>query len=253
MAAQFTVGMVDTKTAGFFLPRYFRCETRMKVPHGQGLWPAFWFTARNGGASEAEYDGFEYFHAARPGRAHIGLWGVDNTGGGFAHKHENNTGSPNRLYFEAPTYTPAWHTWAWEVVPVTDAGGATTASPTSPSLFVKFTAFLDGSAAYSFVDTTALHWSTNGGGWNIYIQGSQLAGTWAAHPDDALGWSRWNSSGVADGTGMCLISGTAPGSCATAYNSVSVIRAGASGSTATLGTSASTFEIDYVRAWGFTG
>jgi hypothetical protein len=52
---------------------------------------------------------------------------------------------------------------------------------------------------------------------------------------------------------MCLISGTAPGSCATAYNSVSVIRAGASGSTATLGTSASTFEIDYVRAWGFTG
>jgi hypothetical protein len=122
---------------------------------------------------------------------------------------------------------------------------------------VKFTVFLDGVSAYSFVDTTATMWTTNGGAadsfWNVYIQGSQLGGTWVGHPDDTLGWSRWNSSGVIDGTGQCLVSGTAPASCATSFNGLSIQRAGAAGSTATLGTAASTLELDFVNVWRFTG
>ena len=52
----FTAGMLDTKSVGKYYPRYGYFEFRCKIPHGQGLWPSIWLTAKNGGATTAELD-----------------------------------------------------------------------------------------------------------------------------------------------------------------------------------------------------
>jgi hypothetical protein len=180
---------------------------------------------------------------------HIGLWGK-STGleSSSIHKYENNTGSPNRYGWENPTYTPGWHVWAFEVIPVTDSGGLTTADPALPSQFVRYTTYYDGAVAFRFVDTTSTWMMTNGGDenqfWQIYLQG-QMGGNYVGHEDDALGYSRW--------TGTCLISGTAPAACVSTFNGQPILRAGATGSTATLNVPATTHEIDYVKVWKFTG
>jgi hypothetical protein len=240
---QFTAGMMDTKTAGFYLPRYLRFEFRCKTPHGQGVWPAIWLTAKNGGATTAEWDILEYFHGQIPGKNSSTLHRTNNAGTFVPSAYTNNQ---NRTFFEAPTYDPGWHTWATEIVPVTDAGGLTTANPALPSSFVRFTVFLDSVKVYEFVDTSATWWTTNGGDqdsfWNIYTQGSQISGTWVGHPDDPLAS---NSA-----TNVCLISGTYP-ACATTKNGYSVIRAGAAGSTATFADPATTLTVDYYRVSKF--
>lgn len=249
-AWDFTSGMLDTRSRNFYIPRYFRCETRSKIPHGQALWEAFWFVARNNGASTAEYDGYEYFHAQRPGRVHVTLWGkVTGTENAASIKYTNNQGSPNRLFFENPTYTPGWHDWAFEVVPVTDATGTVLASPSAVSQYVRYTTYLDGAVGFRFVDTTSTWMMTNGGSedsfWNIFIQG-ELGGNDVGHPDDALGYSRYR--------GTCLTgSGTPPTSCATSFNGQPILRAGAPGSTATLDVPSTIHEIDFVKVWKFTG
>ncbi|MFE2599364.1 family 16 glycosylhydrolase [Streptomyces sp. NPDC057617] len=70
-------------TAGKFTAQYGRVETRMKVPRGQGMWPAFWMLGSTGGGwpDQGEIDimenvGFE------PGTVHGTLHGPGYSGSG---------------------------------------------------------------------------------------------------------------------------------------------------------------------------
>src|SRR5204863_8586778 len=38
------------KTQGLFSPAYGRCEARIKIPAGQGMWPAFWMLGNDIGS-----------------------------------------------------------------------------------------------------------------------------------------------------------------------------------------------------------
>src|SRR3546814_16269318 len=79
---------------------------RAKVPHAQGMWPAFWLRHRNG-AGVAEVDIMEYFHSQVPGRTT-----------GPLHLDGRHNISKRSIPFEAPTATPGWHTCAVELEPV---------------------------------------------------------------------------------------------------------------------------------------
>ncbi len=239
---EFSAGMVDSKNKSLWYPLYGRYEFRCKTPHGQGIWPANWLTARSGGATMAEWDMLEYFHTNNPGRNSTTFHGTDSTG---AYRQNWYTNNQNRTFFEAPTYTPGWHVWASEILPVTDATGQTIGDVTKPSRYIRFRMFLDGNVVYSFVHTDALRWSTNGSTdidhfWNIYIQGAQVDGDYIGHPDDELGYSH--------NRGVCLLGGS-PGSCVITKNGYSVIRAGAAGAKATMGGPAVTLEHDYYKIW----
>lgn len=241
----YTAGMLDSKSVGVYYPRYGRFEWRVKLPHGQGLWPAMWMTARIGGANEAEYDIVEYFHSQVPGRNSSTIHGTANDTTLHKNKYTNNGNPANgvggRTFFEAPTYTPAFHVWGCEILPVTDATGNTLADPHQPSTYVRLVVDLDGVQAWRVVDTTALHYTTNGGTedsfWNVYLQGCQIDGTSVGHPEDTLGYSHE--------TGLCLISGTPP-NCAITSGGYTVQRA-------QFGDPSSTVEIDYFRNWKYTG
>jgi hypothetical protein len=244
----YTAGMMTSRDVNVYYPRYGWYEQRCKIPHAQGLWAApFWLTAKNGGSGTYEVDIVEYFHSQVPGKMSWTMHGLNNTPTYITNKYTNNGSAPNgggptRQFFEAPTATPGWHTWACEIVPVTDSGGLTLGDPTQPSANVRFTFYLDGVQCWRIVDTTSLYWTTNGGDedsfWNIFMQGCQVDGNSIGHPRDAqLGYSHW--------TDTCLISGS-PGSCSTTSGGYSVRRA-------TFDGVANVTEVDYVRIWKYTG
>lgn len=243
---EFTAGMLDSKTAGVWYPRYGYYEFRAKIPHGHGLWPAWWMTAKLGGATVCEWDVMEYFHSQLPAKISSTLHGSPtSTSGLVSNRYTNNT---NRTFFEAPTYTPGWGIWATEIVPVTDSIGDTLADPHSPSNYVRFRTLLNDVEQYRFVDTSAGYWTANGGDedsfWNIYVQGSQVSGKFNGHPDHELAYS--------DQLNACLISGN-PGACVNTRGGYNVIRAGAPGAVATFADPATTFELDYFFCAKFTG
>lgn len=241
----YSAAMLDTEGVQLYYPRYGRFEWRAKLPHGQGLWPSFWLTAKNGGATMCEMDIVEYFHSEVPGKNSSTIHGTDNTGTSHINRYTNNGAAGNgvggRTFFEAPTYTPGWHIWACEIVPVTDSTGNTAADPTQPSGYVRLTVFLDNVQVWRVVDTSALWWTTNGGTadsfWNIFLQGCQVDGNNVGHPEDALGYSHW--------TNNCLISGVA-GSCTVTTGGYTVQRA-------RFVPPAADVEIDYFRHWKYTG
>lgn len=241
----FTAGLLNTKSAGFYFPRYGRTEFRCKTPHGQGLWPSIWINAKNGGSSVVELDIMEYFHAQNPGKNSVTLHATDNTGKLITNKYTNNGNAANnkwgRTFFEAPTYTPGWHVFACDYIPVTDSTGATPADATKPSNYVRVRGYLDGAKCFDIVDTTALYWSTNAGDtdnfWNCYLQGAQVGGNWVGEIDGTLGYS--------DQLSRCLISGTPPNACATSLGGYKVQRA-------QLGGVASTTEVDWLRVYKYT-
>jgi beta-glucanase (GH16 family) len=235
----FTAGMLDTKSVGRYFPRYGRFEFRCKTPHGQGLWPSIWITAKNGGATTAEMDILEYFHGQLPGKNSTTLHGTQNDGSFKANRYTNNQ---NRTFFEHPTYTPDWHVWAQDILPVTDSSGTTPASATAPSSYVKYTTYLDGVAVYSFVDTSATYYTTNGGDadsfWQIYAQGCQVDGPFVGGIDDPLGYSHEKN--------QCLISGTPPNTCAITRDGTNFVQR------AQFGDPSSVLEVDYVRVYKYT-
>src|SRR5690606_13303013 len=142
-----------------------RFEIRARLPHAQGLWPAFWLRHRNG-AGQAEVDVMEYFHSQVPGKTT-----------GTLHLDGRSNLSKRTVDFEAPTATPGWHVWAVEIEPV--AGG------------VQFTFFLDGSAYHSYVDTQR-QWASlvdPNGTWDLAVN-LAVGGKWTGHPDDPLGYLR---------------------------------------------------------------
>lgn len=238
----FTAGMLDSKTAGRYYPRYGRFECRMKIPHGQGLWPAWWLTAKAtniispatgqpvGGASIVEVDLMELFHSQVPGKLTMTLHRADNTG------VLRTSVSKVSAFFEAPTVTPGWHTVAVEITPVSG-------DPHSPASSVQFRGYIDGNPVWGpYVDTQSLWWTTNGGSedqfYNVYLQGCQIDGDYVGSPDGPLGYSHWLN--------RCLVGGTAPNSCTTLVGGYQM-------QLPTFGDPSSTFEIDYHRVWKYTG
>jgi Glycosyl hydrolases family 16 len=225
-----TAGMFSTRDLGVFYPRFGRYEIRAKIPHGHGLWPAFWLRHRDG-SSVCEVDIMESFHGQIPGRTSGVLHRTNNSG-----TFQNNVSNAN-AFFEAPTYTPGWHTWAVDIL--------------DEDPHVRFVWRLDGVPFRNYLDTSAVEWSTRHPGeplFDVTVQGCQIGGNFVGHPDDPLGYSRWLNSGA----GGCLIGGTPPNSCTTTFNGHPVIRAGAAGSSASFGAGIP-MVVDYIRVYEQTG
>lgn len=106
----FSSGLLSSRDAS--TPRYYPLfsmfEIRAKIPHGQGLLPAFWLR-RNGGASWAEVDIMEYFFSYRPGQTKASLHFPNTLG---------TNATQQRKQFEDPKPGSSdWHTWACRIRP----------------------------------------------------------------------------------------------------------------------------------------
>lgn len=179
---QYTSGFIGSRETGTYYPAFGRFEMRAKVPHAQGLWPAFWLRHRNG-ASTAEVDVMEYFHASNPGRSH-----------GTLHLDGRTNLSKNRIDFESPAGPSAWHTWAVEISQ--DPAG------------VRFEFFMDGQSYHSYVDTQH-NWLSSAdpaGSWDIAIN-QAVGGSWSGDPDGVLGFF--------PNINRCAQGGTPPSACIT--------------------------------------
>jgi beta-glucanase (GH16 family) len=173
----YTSGFLGSRESGKYYPRYARFEMRAKLPHAQGMWPAFWLRHRNG-AGVAEVDIMEYFHSQVPGKTTqtLHLDGVSNV-------------SKKTSSFEPATLAPGWHTWAVDVLP--DPNG------------VRFTFYTDGVAVHTYVDTKHA-WASQGtasGTWDIALN-LAVGGNWVGNPDSGLG--------QLPNLSRCAISGTYP-------------------------------------------
>lgn len=166
---QFSSAFLGTRENGVYFPKFARYEMRARLPHGQGLWPAFWLRHKNG-SSIAEVDVMEYFHAQVPGKT-TGTIHLDNV----------KNVSKKTVAFENPTTNPGWHTWAVEMEP-------DTVDPTK----VKFTFSLDGSV-YHTVTPTQKTWATAVDPNKMFdiALNTAVGGNYNGHPDDNLGWSRY--------------------------------------------------------------
>jgi beta-glucanase (GH16 family) len=177
----YTSGFLGSREVGKYYTRYARFEIRAKVPHSQGLWPAFWLRHRSG-AGVAEVDVMEYFHSQVPGKST-----------GTLHLDGRHNLSKKSTAFEAATASPGWHTWATEISP--DPQG------------VKFDFYLDGNLYHSYIDTQH-NWASGpeAGTWDIAIN-QAVGGDWNGDPDGVLGELPLVK--------RCSISGTFPGGCST--------------------------------------
>jgi hypothetical protein len=122
--------------------------------------------------------------------------------------------SKRTVGFEAPTSNGGWHTWAVDILPVSNG--------------VQFTFSLNGKAFHSYTDTRR-QWATRHPGQPLFDMAINTAvgGNWVGHPDDALGYLR--------NINRCAQSGTAPRGC----SSNGIRRAAFP----------STYEVDYVRVY----
>lgn len=178
---RYSSGFLGSREVGVYHPRYARFEMRAKVPHAQGLWPAFWLCHRNG-SSTAEVDILEYLHILTPGRGDAAL-----------HLDGSKNTSKRGVGFEAPDGASGWHMWAVEISP--DPSG------------VRFEFFLDGARFHSYVDTEH-RWTAAdpAATWDIAVN-LAVGGRWAGDPDGPLGY-------LPD-LGRCSIGGTPPDRCTT--------------------------------------
>lgn len=230
----YTAGMLDTKGANFFLPLYCRIEARMRIPHGQGLWPALWLTGASGGSTMVEIDTMEYFHSNTPGQILCATLHRSNNAGTY----QTNVNKA-RGFYEEPNYTPRWVTIQQDILPENGV-------PDDPTTNVRFKTWIDGVACWNYLDTQALYWTTNtriagdsNRAYNLYIQGCQIDGQYIGHPRSPLGYQHWRNA--------CSISGTAPNSCALTYQGHGPIIAPRFDGVANV------FEIDYIKVWKYTG
>ncbi len=180
-ARNYTSAFLGSREVGRYYPVYGRYEIRARLPHAQGLWPAFWLRHRNG-AGVAEVDILEYFHSAHPGQSSgtLHLDGVHNV-------------SQATVGFEPSSVTTSgWHTWAVEISP--DPAG------------VRFEFFMDDQKYESYVDTKHA-WLTTAdpsSSWDIAVN-MAVGGSWVGGPDDTLGYLR--------DVNRCSKGGSAPDGC----------------------------------------
>ncbi len=175
----FTSGFIATRSVGStgsaatangkYFPAYAKYEMRAKLPHGQGLWPAFWLRHKDG-ASMAEIDIMEYFHATVPGKTT-----------GTLHYNNVHNVAKKSVAFETPTATPGWHTWA------------VTTEDTSAGILISWQ--LDGLTYFQYTETDKSQFTKYANAFDIALN-MAVGGTYVGHPDDALGYSRY--------TGKCL-------------------------------------------------
>lgn len=169
----FTSGFLGSRDVGKYYPVFARYEIRAKLPHGQGLWPAFWLRHVNG-SSTAEVDIMEYFHVSHPGQ-------VKQTLHLPAEQSSNVTSVV--VPFESPTTNPGWHTFATEIVPL---------NPEKTSAKLVF--YVNGTKTNEYTPTV-FGWLNNFDKNAMFDMAINLAvgGRWNGHPDDELGWSRYLS------------------------------------------------------------
>ena len=178
----YTSAFLGSREAGRYYPREAYFEMRARLPHAQGIWPAFWLRHSNG-SSTAEVDVMEYFHSQVPGKVTqtVHLDGVSNV-------------FKKVSAFEAPTATPGWHTFGVAIEAV--------------STGQRLTFYMDGVATGSYIDTNP-GWASNGNPdamFDIAVN-QAVGGNWVGDPDGALGELSLLS--------RCSISGTYPGGCTT--------------------------------------
>lgn len=178
----YSSGFLGSREVGKYYPRNARFEVRAKLPHAQGMWPAFWLRHRSG-ASVAEVDVLEYFHSLHPGKST-----------GTLHLDGRKNLSQKHVAFEAANLAPGFHTWATEISDVATG--------------VQFDFFLDGVKYHSYTD--AQHaWSSAAdpsGTWDMALN-LAVGGSWTGEPDGTLGYF--------PDLGRCSLGGTAPGACTT--------------------------------------
>lgn len=239
---EFTAGMLGTRDQGVFYPRWARYVAKMRIPHGQGVWPAFWLRHRDG-SDICEPDIMEYFIAEVPGRVGPQLHTTNNAGS-FGSNRMPYTDSQGRVRlqtYEAPVAegSQRWTTIAMDILPWTagTVAGGTYGDPATANTNVLYRMWMDGAITYEWVDTSSLNWSQrySDAAFDICIQGSQIGGTYVGHPDDPLGYSRMLPG--------CVIGGTAPNSCI--YTS--------GGYTTRKADWPNTFELDWVRVFKYEG
>jgi beta-glucanase (GH16 family) len=168
---RYTSGFMGSREAGRYLPLYGRFEIRAQVPHGQGLWPAFWLRHRLG-AGVAEVDIMEYFFSQVPGKATQTLHFPTTVGRNVAKRS---------VAFEAPVKgTGGWHTYAVEIEPVTGTDGSTD---------VRFRFLIDDVETLKYLNTVPEAWNQvdPNAAWDIAVN-LAVGGDWAGHPDEQLGY-----------------------------------------------------------------
>lgn len=167
----YTSGFLGSREAGKYYPLYGRYEIRAQVPHGQGLWPAFWLRHRNG-SGVAEVDIMEYFHNQVPGKATQTLHFPSTLGRNVAKKS---------TFFETPVLgTGSWHTFAVEIEPVAGADGTTD---------VRFRFYIDNSMTLEYVNATPEAWNQTdpNATWDIAFN-TAVGGDWVGDPEKQLGY-----------------------------------------------------------------
>jgi beta-glucanase (GH16 family) len=114
-------------TRGLFAQRYGRFETRLKLPRGQGLWPAFWMLGADldvhGWPSCGEIDVMEY-RGQEPRRVSGSLHGPGYSGGQAVTASidlAGPAGFDEDFHVFAVEWTPDWISWeldgaVWQVV-----------------------------------------------------------------------------------------------------------------------------------------
>jgi len=168
---QYTSGFVGSREAGKYHSLYGRYEMRAKIPHGQGVWPAFWLRHRSG-SGVAEIDIMEYFHSQVPGKATQTLHFPSTIGRNVAKKS---------TFFEAPVQgTGEWHTYAVEIEPVVGSDGSTD---------VRFRFYIDSTKTLEYVNTKPEAWNqaNANGSWDIALN-TAVGGTWNGDPEKQLGY-----------------------------------------------------------------
>jgi hypothetical protein len=158
----FTSGFIGSTDVGRYYPLYGRFEMRARLPHGQGLWPAFWLRHREG-AARAEVDVVEMFHSQFPGVAtqtlHLG-----------AEQWKRNT------WLEAPsTDLGGWHRFAVELSPASEG-----------AVMVQFS--IDGKSTlrHRIPATAGLTGGDEAHTWDMAVN-LAVGGDWVGEPDGVLG------------------------------------------------------------------
>ena len=121
------------KTSGLFTQTYGKFEARIKLPRGQGLWPAFWMLGANietvGWPASGEIDVMEAI-GREPGVAYGTLHGPGYSGGSGISGH-TTMAQPEDFHVYAVEWTPGQVRWLLDdkeyhrVVPQNLPAGAT--------------------------------------------------------------------------------------------------------------------------------
>jgi len=185
----FTSGMLSTRDASpeRYFPLFSRFEIRARVPHGQGLLPAFWLR-RIQGASWGEVDIMEYFANYKPGYSKFSLHFPNTIG--------VNATQQTHFFETAVPGSSGWHTWGVEIRP-----SNTNADPLQDPIVFK--SYLDGvqAASYTLTDVQTirdLHMIDRTSGapidpahpnlsWDVCVN-LAVGGKWVGQPDQQLGY-----------------------------------------------------------------